>query len=337
MKKLIFSFIFLTFCIFGVSAGCGEIVEDHLVLSGNWGEGFYAENHENYDSENVTLEAWVYMNEANVNNAIIHKAYTSSHVAPYYQYWLDVDYSGGFIIYFSGALDGVYRPLVTKMGASLSWNNWYHLVATFDGTTSIIYINGEEVQRDSTYSGKLCTSCTQPLYIGDTNYLNGYEFDGKIDEARIYSQALTALEIRDSYQRGLANLPSNVPTIYLSGYWSFDEGGLDSVTGNTGTFVDNAHVSTDCPEENIPYDSSGLEERIEILEQKVEALENKTTWLESIINKILDYFNFMPYLIKRQVLCNVLEETGETQITDLGLSCEIKQLGRREKCVCSEN
>lgn len=100
-------------------------------------------------------------------------------------------------------------------------------------------------------------------------------------------------------------------------------------TGHNGL----AHMDYDnfeiCSEEPDP----ALEERVEAFEQRTENLEEKIEILEKLISKINFYFNFMPYFIKKRILCGSIKET---QIEDLGLNCELKQLRNKEKCVCKK-
>lgn len=78
--------------------------------------------------------------------------------------------------------------------AVLTPNTWSHVVGTYDGTTIKIYVNGSLVDSHA-YSGGI-TSSNGPLQIGDAQ---GYSWDGKIDEVRIYNRALDASEVGQLY------------------------------------------------------------------------------------------------------------------------------------------
>jgi hypothetical protein len=77
-----------------------------------------------------------------------------------------------------------------------------------------------------------------------------------------------------------------------------------------------------------------LEERIQALEEKVEDLENRVSLLEILTDKIMNYFSFMPNFFKKKVLCGTLKESGENEIEEWGLKCEMKQLKNKDRCVC---
>lgn len=72
---------------------------------------------------------------------------------------------------------------------------WIHVVTTFEGGTSKIYIDGE---LDSTQTGLSLTTNTNPLFIGSNGGVN-YYLNGKMDSTKIYNRALTASEIKSNY------------------------------------------------------------------------------------------------------------------------------------------
>ena len=79
----------------------------------------------------------------------------------------------------------------------LSVGEWYHTTLTFDGVTLRLYING----LPDGFAGRTMESETGFIRVGrhklpDTS---NEEWDGIIDEVRIYSRALSAEEIRERY------------------------------------------------------------------------------------------------------------------------------------------
>jgi|GEM_PF-4400081 len=81
----------------------------------------------------------------------------------------------------------------------LSINNWYHVVTTNDGTTTRLYINGV-LNNSSPQIIKNCVSYN--FWIGDRSTYPAFHFNGTIDEARVYSRALSADEIWNHYVHG---------------------------------------------------------------------------------------------------------------------------------------
>jgi hypothetical protein len=100
--------------------------------------------------------------------------------------------------------------LVTPTGdvfiqtTNYSIGNWYYLAGTYDGTNMSFYVNGALIgtQRANAYvansvnNAGLCT-----LAIGQRG--DGYgNFDGELDEAAFYTNALTLAQIQAHYQAG---------------------------------------------------------------------------------------------------------------------------------------
>lgn len=99
-------------------------------------------------------------------------------------------------------------------------NTWMHVAATFNGTTSTIYINGEP---DATTSHELVSigANTSGVYIGSV--LGNNRWRGGLDDLRLYNIALSHSQIREllsSNQRINSILPSSLD---LVGHWKMDE------------------------------------------------------------------------------------------------------------------
>ncbi|MAZ62159.1 MAG: hypothetical protein CMB18_02535 [Euryarchaeota archaeon] len=91
-----------------------------------------------------------------------------------------------------------FTEVLTTTSLDLSWN---HVVATFDGTTAKIYLNGQlEASSTSVNSGLL--SSNEPVYVGTRSGGGGVLsfLDASIDEVRIYNRALSQSEITILHQ-----------------------------------------------------------------------------------------------------------------------------------------
>ena len=94
---------------------------------------------------------------------------------------------------------------ILNSGVSTSVGQWYHTVGVWDGTEQIIYVNG--VKANSTVpAGAPSSGNNNPIIIG--KILAGtspamYDFNGIIDDVRIYDRALSAEEIKLLYYNGL--------------------------------------------------------------------------------------------------------------------------------------
>lgn len=93
-----------------------------------------------------------------------------------------------------------------KRGSTaLSFNTWYHVVATYDGTNFELYLNGVE----ESLSSQIPIASTHSL-IGGGYALNSYTALGKIDQVRLYKSVLTAAEIKALYLIPSGVSPANV-------------------------------------------------------------------------------------------------------------------------------
>ena len=78
-----------------------------------------------------------------------------------------------------------------------TWTTWYHIVVTFDGTDSKIYI--DSVLQDTLNMPLINTVSGTRHYIGACSSPGNLEFTGLIDEVRIYNKALDQDEIDHNY------------------------------------------------------------------------------------------------------------------------------------------
>ena len=89
-----------------------------------------------------------------------------------------------------------------KQGTTaVSSNTWYHIALVRDNTGTRVYLNANSTP-------ELNWSDTGSLQINDFNIgrgtaAGGYEFDGLVDEVRIYNIALSATQIQALYLAGL--------------------------------------------------------------------------------------------------------------------------------------
>ena len=93
--------------------------------------------------------------------------------------------------------------------------NWYYAVATFDGTTRSIYVNGSLVGSDTPTGHNVTTSSN--LTIGVTNN-TGY-FDGSIGDVQIFNRALSSTEVFKNYSSFLTRYDGSNTNICLEPFF----------------------------------------------------------------------------------------------------------------------
>lgn len=110
--------------------------------------------------------------------------------------------------------------------------NWYHVVATYDGTNRKIYVNGSLKASDVVAYTAINTA---NIALGGYNGCNG-GFNGKVDEIRIYNNPLSSTEVQQLYQSESTGLVA---------FYPFNGNANDeSIFQNHGT-VQNAVLTTD--------------------------------------------------------------------------------------------
>jgi fibronectin type 3 domain-containing protein len=189
-------------------------------------------------STGMTLEAWV--NPTIVSNN-----------------WRDVLYKGNDNYYLSatssnGAVpDGAVRVgstyLDTYGTAPLTANTWTHLAVTYDGSSTVLYVNGSQVS-STAFSGSIITSTNALQIGGDTFY--GQYFSGTIDEVRVYNTPLTATQIQTDMNTPIDTVPPTAPSNLSA---SAANGNINLTwTGST----DNESVSSYIVQRKAPGSSS---------------------------------------------------------------------------------
>ncbi len=112
----------------------------------------------------------------------------------------------------------------TRSNTVLTAGQWYHVAATWEGSTVKIYVNGQ-LDNSAARTGSIATD-TRPAYIGGRSGAD--YFDGMIYDVRFYNRAI--------YPADIAELAG------LVGHWKFDEvSGMSasdsSGTGRTGSVI----------------------------------------------------------------------------------------------------
>lgn len=153
---------------------------------------------------------------------------------------------------FEDTASGLNHPVVGT--TPIQTGVWYHVAATYDGTTWRLYLNGildgsavanATPRFDSIQHASIATALTS------TGAAQGY-FDGVIDEARIWNFARSESEIQDTLYDELTSGTG------LIGRWGLDEntgtvagnsiaGGSNGTLVNTPTWVPGFPVATEPP------------------------------------------------------------------------------------------
>ena len=143
----------------------------------------------------LTLAAWLYVDTNTGNDAYLGKTTSAS--------WNDgfgmdtYSSTGKLNFWVNGYNTGNARDANT-----IQLEKWFHVVGTYNGAAVKIYIDGVEAGSRA-YSTAISNS-SQVLTLGQMTS-SPFNFDGKMDDVRMYDRALIANEIRLlASRRGIA-------------------------------------------------------------------------------------------------------------------------------------
>jgi hypothetical protein len=159
----------------------------------------------------ITIEAWVKKTSSST------KGIVSKRINPIESYDLATDNGNKPLMQIW--IDGDYE--VATSGIALVVDTWHHVAGTYDGSNVKIYVDGV-LEGTTPASGNIDTSDV-PVRIGWV-WQAGWNWDGLIDEVRIWNVARTEPQIRADMCQRLTGSESG-----LVGYWRLDEGTGDTV------------------------------------------------------------------------------------------------------------
>jgi hypothetical protein len=151
------------------------------------------------DHANITLSAWVKPTTQKTGMKIISKKMSGASS----QYGLATHDSSSDKFTATFYSSGVSSDVCDSTGTDGSYTagEWYHVAATYNGSTCAIYVNGVDVTTVSsdTASGDI-NNTSSALRIGaEGGSSPGSYFSGVIDEVQIFNRALSATEVKSLY------------------------------------------------------------------------------------------------------------------------------------------
>jgi len=144
----------------------------------------------------ITLAAWVKASTIAAGGGMIFSKSDGL------QYWLRVEPSA---VSMRANINGT-PTLLTKPYSWVS-GNWYHIAATYDGARMELFVNGVSIGSFG-ISGQI-TPIAGPLNLGRRGSSNINYFAGELDDVRIYSGALSAVDVTLLYNSSGASGPQS--------------------------------------------------------------------------------------------------------------------------------
>ncbi|MBN2834984.1 MAG: LamG domain-containing protein, partial [Candidatus Delongbacteria bacterium] len=151
-----------------------------------------------FNTENITVEAWV--------NSTGYGYYTSMVTKNYYETGWSSPWTTWSLWFNENTANPgtISSQWSTASPEAVSMNEWHHMAFTYDGSVVKIYVNGAEKNSYEPTGGSI-TQTDGNIYIGKPEFAN-HSFTGSIDEVAIWDNALSGSDILRHYQNGLSGL-----------------------------------------------------------------------------------------------------------------------------------
>lgn len=117
--------------------------------------------------------------------------------------------------YYLNKGDSYNNPFQNN-GSDVAWHSdgkWHHYVTTFDGTTCLLYVDGNYYAKAKTYISPAATDSFIRVG-GGFNNTHSYDTQGTIEDFRVYDNCLTPEDVKQLYQDKV---------YHFSPYWKHNE------------------------------------------------------------------------------------------------------------------
>jgi hypothetical protein len=174
-------------------------------------------------TDNMTAEAWIKVSSFTVaNQAIITKG------------------DGAWMIRRNGTSNALAFSIVGTFITPFTYTcagtrnvndgRWHHVAATYNGSQMVLYIDGA---LDAYYNTSWdIDNTSDPVWIGATSGVAGQNFNGQIDEVRLWGVALSNTSIKTNMNRTLLGNEYG-----LTGYWKLDDGYTTTTTAKNSSLI----------------------------------------------------------------------------------------------------
>lgn len=172
----------------GVTLGVPGAVGHGIAFDGQAGSAVIGDDFDFTGDVAMSIEVWA---ECDDPLRFQHMIQKRTAVEPFDGYSLTIDGQG--LINFTRIENGDFRHVKFAMPTG-----FVHIVGTFDGAVSRLFVNGEQVDVNDMAGAATLGDTLVPLRIGGN--ATGSTFSGTLDELAIYASALTPDRIKAHFQ-----------------------------------------------------------------------------------------------------------------------------------------
>lgn len=143
-----------------------------------------------------SLELWINLDSGSATQSILYRRLPSG------PHGYSIGVSSSDVLFWNRA-DG--SSTQTQSGPTLATGTAYHVVATYDGASMRLYVDGALAAGPTATTISGMTASGGTLYIGE-GFGGGDGYDGDLDEFAVYDFALSASQVANHYQVGTQGL-----------------------------------------------------------------------------------------------------------------------------------
>ena len=143
---------------------------------------------EQLNNQTYTMECWIKTNALNQNGFWFEKGSVNTQYS-FFQEGTNIVHRTNI----NGSNDSLYTA-----SNLLNTSDWFHMVATYDGSTKRTYVDGVE-RSSKNISGTISTNNNQ-VWIGRYGNGSSYQYNGKIAKINIYNRALSSDEVDTQFR-----------------------------------------------------------------------------------------------------------------------------------------
>ena len=145
----------------------------------------------NVQGNEMSVSAWIYPGTLVSSNRFIIGKYEGNQTTQWY-----------FNVYQGKLQWNIAGTEHTELNASMSVNNWYHVMGIYNGDKVLLYIDGREVYSADESDSISDNAVSLGIGAGRLDSTPNYFFDGLIDEVKVWNFALNEDEIKEEYNLG---------------------------------------------------------------------------------------------------------------------------------------